>query len=264
MEKQKRYTLTRFSVETLREAIGALRDCATEDDRANESFDLRVDVGDDRWTHDSPDEFFEDYRSSTGDASITYRFGYRHEVSVWVFASNNSTTVTVEARERSVIQRVFNLFESDLPNSRIAAPEEPPVAPRIFIGHGHNPQWRDLKDHLVDLHGFEVHAYEMGARAGHAVRDILEKLLKDADIGILVLTKDDESLEGGFHPRLNVVHELGLFQGRLGFVRAVALAEDGVELFSNIHGIQRIDFSANNIRESFGEVVATIRREFPT
>jgi predicted nucleotide-binding protein len=58
------------------------------------------------------------------------------------------------------------------------------------------------------------------------------------------------------------VHETGLFQGKLGFSRAIVLLEDGVEEFSNISGIQQIRFSRSKIRESFGDVLATLRREF--
>ena len=60
----------------------------------------------------------------------------------------------------------------------------------------------------------------------------------------------------------NVVHEIGLFQGRLGFARGIILLEEGVEEFSNISGIEQIRFNTGRIRETFGEVVATIRREF--
>ena len=36
----------------------------------------------------------------------------------------------------------------------------------VFIGHGRDPQWRDLKDHLQEQHGILVTAYELGPRAG--------------------------------------------------------------------------------------------------
>ena len=52
--------------------------------------------------------------------------------------------------------------------------------PVIFIGHGHSSAWRDVKDHLVEQHGYLVEAYETGARAGHTVRDILAGALDRA------------------------------------------------------------------------------------
>lgn len=74
---------------------------------------------------------------------------------------------------------------------------------------------------------------------------------------------DDHAEDKTSRARQNVVHETGLFQGRLGFARAVVLVEEGVEGFSNLNGIQQIQFSQDNIREAFGDVLATIKREFP-
>jgi predicted nucleotide-binding protein len=122
--------------------------------------------------------------------------------------------------------------------------------------------WRELKDHLQDKHGISVQAYETGARAGHTIRDILEDLARDSTFAILVFTAEDEQPDGTFRARQNVVHEAGLFQGKLGFSRAIILLEDGVQQFSNIAGIQYIPFSRGNIREAYGDVVATINREF--
>jgi len=78
----------------------------------------------------------------------------------------------------------------------------------------------------------------------------------------LVLTAEDLQPSGDSRARQNVVHEAGLFQGRLGFSRAVMLLEEGVEEFSNVQGVQYIPFKKGNIRETFGDAVATLRREF--
>jgi hypothetical protein len=48
----------------------------------------------------------------------------------------------------------------------------------------------------------------------------------------------------------------------LGFDRAIVLLEDDTEEFTNIAGIQQIRYSKGKIIETFGEVLATIRREF--
>jgi hypothetical protein len=44
--------------------------------------------------------------------------------------------------------------------------------------------------------------------------------------------------------------------------RAILLLEDGCEGFSNVAGLQHVPFSRGNIREVFGDVLATLRREF--
>lgn len=155
--------------------------------------------------------------------------------------------------------RVFSVFEE-------AGPEDitellPDDEIKIFIGHGRDVQWEKLKTHLQDKHRLEIIAYETGARAGHAIRDILEDMSDQASFALLVLTGEDRT-ESGIRARQNVIHECGLFQGKLGFDRAILLVEQGVELASNFDGIQQLRFEKGRISEVFGDVIATLRREF--
>jgi len=107
------------------------------------------------------------------------------------------------------------------------------------------------------------YCYEVGPRAGLSVKEVLQRLLREASFAILVHTAEDEQGDGGFRARENVVHETGLFQGKLGFERVTVLREEGCESFSNQSGINEIRFSQGNIRETYGEVVSTLFREFP-
>ena len=86
--------------------------------------------------------------------------------------------------------------------------------------------------------------------------------MASSSLALLVLTGDDKVADGTYRARQNLIHEAGLFQGKLGISRAIILMEDGVEEFSNIAGIHQIRFSKGNIKETFGDVLATIRREF--
>lgn len=152
---------------------------------------------------------------------------------------------------------VFEVFERNLDKARL-----PVILPKVFIGHGRSLQWRELRDHLQDQHDIEVVAYEVEPRAGRNIRDILETMLAESNVAILVMTGEDEDTEGQRRARDNVIHELGLFQGHLGFDRAIVLLEEGTTEFSNIQGMQQIRYPRGNIRETFGDVVATLRREF--
>jgi predicted nucleotide-binding protein len=87
-------------------------------------------------------------------------------------------------------------------------------------------------------------------------------MLKTSSFAILVMTGEDTMGDGTVRARQNVIHEIGLFQGRLGFSKAIVLKEDGTEEFFNIHGVHQIRYSKGNIRETFGEVLAVLRREF--
>jgi predicted nucleotide-binding protein len=63
----------------------------------------------------------------------------------------------------------------------------------------------------------------------------LSQMLDDAAIAFLVMTSEDEQADGKMRARENVVHEAGLFQGKLGFTKAIVLLEEGCEEFSALH-----------------------------
>lgn len=133
---------------------------------------------------------------------------------------------------------------------------------KIYIGHGRSIQWRDLKDHLSEKQGFDVVAYETGARAGYTITEVLDDLSEEASIAFLVHTAEDQDARGHLHARENVVHETGLFQGKLGWKRAIVLLENGCNEYTNLAGIQQLRFAKGNIKEIFGDVMAIIYREF--
>lgn len=261
MRKKKAYDRVYFPAEVIQEAAEAFHLLLTDEQRARLDCYFTIRLGDEGWDYETEQEFFSDYRKGTEDAVYEERvedYGLRVQI------IGRAAHVEVRAPTRREIEAVYDIFEHHLPTSRLPSPqpEAPAVALTIFIGHGRSPQWRDLKDHLHDKHGYEVEAYEVGARAGHAIRDILEDMLRGSSFALLVLTAEDQDAEGNFRARQNVVHELGLFQGRLGFSRAIVLLEEGVEEFSNIQGIHQIRYSRGNIRETFGDVLATLKREF--
>lgn len=134
--------------------------------------------------------------------------------------------------------------------------------PIIFIGHGHDNSWKELKDHLSDVQRFTVEEFNIESRAGYSTKEIIEKMLNTSSMAFIVLTGEILDSKGDIHARDNVINEVGLFQARLGFNRAISLLEEGTVEFSNIQGTQQIRFRKGKIREVFGDVIATIRREF--
>ena len=256
MEKSKWYDRTRFSPEVIAEAHKLFCSVTDLKDNSSRPGDLRVSDGSETWTFDSLDEFYAACRNAyTFEFSLSTREG-RLQVGL---IRDGGSNVVVGLESRNDIEGVFNIFENNA--EACSLPVEPkPV--RVFVGHGGDPQWRDLKDHLHDQHDLDVVAYEIGPRAGLSVKEVLEKMLTESSFALLVLTGEDEQTDGAIHARQNVVHELGLFQGRLGFTRAIALLEEGVEEFSNILGVNQIRFPKDGIRQTFGDVVATVAREF--
>jgi predicted nucleotide-binding protein len=261
VNKNKKYPDTRFGADVLREALSVTRDLAARAKIELAHTQLTLDHDDSSWTYDTVDEFLVDFRKYRGNAYFSV---YGRDLDLGVSYTSRNTTVSMKAATRIDIEAVFEVFEKHAGTSRLPpAPAATPALPLVFIGHGRSGTWRDLKDHLQDKHGVQIEAYETGARAGHTIRDILEEMVARTSFAVLVLTGEDEQADGSLRARQNVIHEAGLFQGRVGFARAILLLEEGVEEFSNVQGVQYIRFSKGNIKETYGEVLATLRREFP-
>jgi predicted nucleotide-binding protein len=255
MEKSKTYYLTHFSVDTIRRSILKIDPEAVLKNIVYLS--TEISYQDIKWKFDSLDEFFAEYNKAT---SFVLHIQFASQIKdYYIFGFPTHTSITINAKERSDIESIFQIFEQDLDKSRIIISPKPLS---IFIGHGGDTQWRLLKDHLHEIHGFAVDAYEIAPRAGKSVKEVLQDMLNKNSIALLVLTGEDIKNYDEIHARQNVVHELGLFQGRLGFERAMIILEEGVKEFSNISGVNQIRFSKGNIREVYGDVLGVIKREF--
>ena len=135
------------------------------------------------------------------------------------------------------------------------------VGTNVFIGHGRSPVWRDLKDFMQDRLKLPWDEFNRVPVAGVTNIARLSEMLDAAAIGFLVMTAEDETADGALRARMNVIHEAGLFQGRLGFSRAVVMLEEGCEQFSNIEGLGQIHFPRGNISVIFEEVRRVLERE---
>jgi len=131
----------------------------------------------------------------------------------------------------------------------------------VVIGHGHSSQWRDLKDFIKDRLSLPLDEFNRLSVAGVPNTDRLTEMLDAATIAFIVLTGEDELRDGEVRARQNVVHEVGLFQGRLGFKKAIVMLEEGCEEFSNIAGLGQLRFPKGNIRAVFEDVRRVLERE---
>lgn len=244
LAKFKSYAWLKFPPEVLQKALDELKSSLAEDQI---KADYRIEVGSELWRYEYGDEttFFNDYQSNFRLAVYKPIFNRGHlQVVVKWHASPPFSEVSVRLPEKSQIERVFRIFE-DTVAILLGPPWKSQV--KIFIGHGRSPQWEALRDFLVKDHQLKVEAYEIGARAGLTTKEILEEMLEKSSFALLVMTGEDEDAKGKLHARENVIHEVGLFQGKLGFRRAIVLLEQGTEEFSNIRGIQQIRFEKSLI-----------------
>ena len=191
--------------------------------------------------------------------SLAVNQGTRTPPHVFVFAE-----VVAMIQTRRTILDLAKLSEnmvSHLSRQRLSPHPEAAVGANVFIGHGRSAVWRELKDFIENQIGLTTDEFNSVSVAGVTSVERLQQMLSSAAIAFLVMTGEDEQNDGSSHARLNVVHEAGLFQGKLGFRRAIVLLEDGCEEFSNIAGLGQLRFPKGGIRSVFEDVRQTLDRE---
>lgn len=135
------------------------------------------------------------------------------------------------------------------------------IGTKVFLGHGRSPIWKDLKDFIQDRMHLPWDEFNRVPVAGLTNIARLSQMLDESAIAFLLMTAEDEQADGKQYARQNVIHEAGLFQGRLGFERAIILLEEGCEEFSNVQGLGQIRFPKGNVSAVFEEIRRVLERE---
>lgn len=135
------------------------------------------------------------------------------------------------------------------------------VGSKVFIGHGRSSLWRELKDFIEGRLSLEWDEFNREPTAGFATKERLQSMLDQACFAFILMTGENQHADDTMHARENVVHEVGLFQGRLGFRKAIVILEEGCTEFSNILGLVQIRFPKGNISACFEEIRRVLERE---
>lgn len=175
------------------------------------------------------------------------------------FKSSFSSIDANKARTRDLATILRNVIQT----ATLHEPEQHGVTVKykIFIGHGRSEYWRALKDFVRDRLGLEYEEFNRVSVAGINTQERLTEMLDQCGFAFLVLAGEDFHGDGSLHARENVIHESGLFQGRLGWRKAIILLEEGCQEFSNIIGLGQIRFSKGDIQSCFEEVRRVLERE---
>jgi predicted nucleotide-binding protein len=179
-----------------------------------------------------------------------------HQTLAAIVLSEQQTRAELEVLGRAVELSVAHLRRIDpMDRARIESGKN------VVIGHGQSAAWKDLKDFVKDRLNLLYDEFNRIPVAGIPNSVRLTEMLDGASIAFIVLTAEDELADGSLRARQNVIHETGLFQGRLGFTKAIVMLEEGCEEFSNIEGLGQIRFPRGNIAAVFEEVRRVLERE---
>lgn len=112
---------------------------------------------------------------------------------------------------------------------------------KIFIVHGHDGELKEAVARMIEKQGIQAIILSEQANRGATV---IEKIESNSDVkgAICLFTADDLGKErnentDNFRARQNVVFEAGYFVGKLGRENTIFVAEDNIELPSDLQGI---------------------------
>lgn len=150
----------------------------------------------------------------------------------------------------------------------------------VLVAHEGGAGWQDLERFLERDLGLPVHGIALaaaappaagagqpavaaaaGPAAGAPAGGVSEELLERCGVAVCVLAATRAMDGGGRRAGEELVHRVGLLQGRYGFARVAILAEEGCEAPSNIAGLIRLDFPPGRIESVFWELERMLERE---
>jgi len=146
-----------------------------------------------------------------------------------------------------VIKSYLQSLENDEAAEQETANKESLDLSKVFIVHGHDEALKQSVARVIEKQSIKPIILNEQPNKGAT---IIEKFEENSDVGaaICLFTADDSGkakteVDEHDRARQNVVFEAGFFMGRLGRNRVILLAEQGVELPSDLKGIVYSDTS---------------------
>lgn len=137
-----------------------------------------------------------------------------------------------------------------------------PATKKVFIIHGHD-ELNLLRLSQLIKDDFRLTPEVLLDKPGQSATTIdkFEQYAECCSYAIALFTPDDkvgtQSGQEYCQARPNVIFETGWFVGRLGKGRVLILLQDGVKIYSDFDGVNRIQFSGN-VRDKFRDIQAEL------
>lgn len=140
---------------------------------------------------------------------------------------------------------IFETYLEDMENEKDVYTQDKTIKSeamnKIFIVHGHDGQLKQSVARIIEKQGIEAIILSERANKG---RTIIEKFEAYSDVSgaICLFTADDfgrakKDSSDNTRARQNVVLETGYFMGKLGRDHIVILADNGIEMPSDLSGV---------------------------
>ena len=160
----------------------------------------------------------------------------------WGQSISHSDYVTYCHKDIKTAIAIFKVYLDDIEEETVSVIQSHPTNySKVFIVHGHNGELKESVARIIEKQGIEAIILSEQANRG---RTVIEKFEDHADVGgaICLFTTDDigkakTADEDSFRARQNVVFEAGYFMGKLGRDHVVILADEDVEIPSDLAGV---------------------------
>jgi hypothetical protein len=235
MEKERKYSNSKFSVETITSALKEFRRLLRLGKVKESIISLRIEEGNESWRFDTMEDFFHKYQITQGEYSLTVSIGGN---AFSLHFSGGPTRVSIEANDPDILDKIFKYFDN-------AATKPAPEPPKLSITN--YSLSRRLPSCLVDVSLLSEIENSLLKQLGEILQLPEKSLLADYSISII------DSL--GTHT-LKTISDLGtsMFADNTTEIRC------GVSLYSPT----RLEFSFRfNSQRLYSELTVTISTHEP-
>lgn len=138
----------------------------------------------------------------------------------------------------------------------------------IVIMHGKSNVWKDVKN-LVNRLGYTSRVLKE-EYTGEIIFEKMRRIIwKDIHCCLIILSADDVTRQNRYRARQNVVFELGYCFGafdsipsRYSYNSVIVLMENKVESFTDINGLEFIEFKKDKISDKFTEIEKILQKAY--
>lgn len=186
-----------------------------------------------------------------GEDSKEYNDFHKQHFSLPIYTLNTPDAYFVNACKDELIatKAIFSVYLNEMESESEVKEENKLIYHQsfdsVFIVHGHDGELKEAVARLLEKQNIKAIILHEQTNQG---KTIIEKLEKHSDVGaaICLFTADDEGkanedTEYKSRARQNVVFEAGYFMGKLGRDRTIIIADNGVEMLSDMSGVVYTD-----------------------